>query len=506
MKCASYQDRKGLSNSTVCGSLLTTIKICFRDRSIVSQNKRPKKMLLDQLLYLPEMYVAENELAFLLARLVSTPVEKIEAQTEGLKHKQPEAVINACKQRVSILTGPPGTGKTTTLRKIVDSFQAAGLTGAVVGPTGKASKRADEVINDGRNFVQKLKCSTTHSALEYDSKSDSFKFNRKNHLKYDYVIMDEFPMQELVTMRDFLESIDHTKTRVVFSGDQYQLPSVGPGNVGRDLINSMVIPAIELDVVLRTGPKSGVTYNANRILRGLDIEKIDPHTNELFTDFFFVQKSEEAAAKEIVKWISCDLPEKRGMNPLKDIQLMCPGKNGAVGTKIMNDRLRDILNPSKSGDSSVFGFRKKDKVINNRNNKKLNIVNGDVGFVKDIVKGDNGSHLIVDFGGASGPESNGLVSIGGEALSNLKLAYALTVHKSQGSEFPVAMMPCFKSHIRLLTRNLLYTGLTRAKLMGLITGDIKALRMAIKNTQPEKRVTRLSERIRIEYAKLKPAS
>ena len=459
-------------------------------------------MLLDRLLYSPEMFVAENELAFLLARLCHSKVDPIEAKVDGLKHKQPEAVVNACTNRVSILTGPPGTGKTTTLKRIVDSYQSAGLLGAVVGPTGKASKRADEVINEGRGFVHKLKCSTTHSALEYDFNADKFRFNRKNLLKYDYIIMDEFPMQELMTMRDLMEAINHKTTRVVFSGDQYQLPSVGPGNVGRDMIGSRVIPAVELDVVLRTGPSSGITYNANRILRGLSIEKTDPTSMELFTDFFFVEKTDDSAAAAIIKWISQDIPSKRGLDPLKDIQLLCPGKNGSTGTKVMNDKLRDVLNPAKPHQKTVAGFRVNDKVINNTNNKRLNIVNGDVGFIRDIIKCETGSHLLIDFGGTSGPDNDGTVKIGGESLQALKLAYSLTVHKSQGSEFPVSIMPIFKTHIRLLTRNLVYTGLTRARQLGLLTGDINALKMAIKNTQPDKRVTRLSERIRTEYHKL----
>ena len=461
--------------------------------------------MLDFHIYTPEMYVAENELAFLLARLVSTKCEKIDPVTDGLLHKQPDAVVNACSNRISILTGPPGTGKTTTTKRIVDSFNKAGLRGCVVAPSGKAAKRADTVINEGKNFVNKLQSSTTHSCLEYDGQSQSFNFNRKNKLKYDYIIMDEFPMQELTIMRDFVEAVSHSDSRIVFSGDPYQLPSVGPGSVGRDMISSFVIPSVELDVVLRTGVNSGITYNANRILRGLEISKTDPESGENFKDFMQVPRTIEKAQADIIKWITEDIPSKRGFDPLKDIQLLCPGKNSEIGTKVMNLKLRDVLNNS-SGNSkgTLAGFRVGDKVINKRNNKRLNIVNGDVGFVKDIVKGQSGTHAVIDFGGTSGPRNDGLAEMNSEVATEvLRLAYALTVHAFQGSESPVCIMPTFSCHTILMTRNLIYTGLTRAKDLGMLVGDYSVLKKAINNTRPDTRKSRLSQRIRSEFNKLK---
>lgn len=445
----------------------------------------------DYLVYKPDMYVAEHELAFFLSKLVKTKVPAIPWNTEGLLHKQPEAVINACTQSVSILTGPPGTGKTTTLRKIVDSYIKAGLRGIIVTPTGKAAKRADEVVNKDRNFVERVQCSTTHAALEYEAQESGFKFNRFNRWKYDFVIMDEFSMQECLIMRDFVEAIKPGLTRLVFCGDQYQLPSIGPGNVARDLVNSQTIPNVELDVVLRTGPNSGISHNASLILRGQDLCKFDPVTGEAFKDFFFVPRETESdSVQSVLNWITIEIPEKHKLNPLLDIQLLCPGKNGLVGTKNFNRILRDALNPKS--DSTLCGYRLGDKVINNRNTKPLSLVNGDVGFVKDIVRGQSGSHMVVDFGPNTGPNMDGITQLKPELVdSQLKLAYALTVHKAQGSEYQVCIMPVHPCHTILLTRPLVYTGPTRGKQLSLLVGSYKTMKGAIRNTRSQDRQTRL---------------
>lgn len=456
-------------------------------------------MNLDTAIYRPDMFLAENELAFFMGKLLNSRVEHIPWKTDGLLHKQPEAVINACTKSVSILTGPPGTGKTTTLQQIVKSFDAAGLSGIVCCPTGKAAKRADEVINVGRNFVNRIQCSTTHSALEYDGMSMSFGYNRSNRFRWDYVLMDEFSMQECMIMRDFIEAINPGKTRVVFCGDQYQLPSVGPGNVARDMIESNVIPAIELDVVLRTGPNSGITYNANRILRGQDICKSNLDTGDVFSDFFMVPRDEQSTQKSILQWVCEDIPKKRGLDPLRDIQVMAPGKNGLVGTKLMNELLRAALVPDKTKET-LLGFKVGDKVMNIKNKKRMNIVNGDVGFVNDVVRSESGSHITVDFGGMAGPNQNGITDLNVEDAGDIRLAFCTTIHKLQGSETPVAIIPVHTCHTMLLTRNLVYTGITRAKLLGMFVGDGTALKGAIKNTSSTQRRTRLKELLRREAA------
>jgi exodeoxyribonuclease V alpha subunit len=449
---------------------------------------------LDTQLYTLPLFLAEKEAAYFFVKLLKAKVEKINPEIESLKYKQPLAVENACNESVSIITGPPGTGKTTTLRKVIDSFIKAGLTGRVFSPTGKAAKRADEVINSGRSFVDAVKCSTVHAGLQWEGASQSFAFNRLNRLKDDYIVLDEFPMQDAENFRDLVEAIKPGKTRLVLCGDPYQLPSVGPGNVARDLLSTGKIPTVALDVILRTGENSGITYNANRIFNGLDVCKTDPVSGKDFKDFFFVaRKNEDATCKSIIQYITEDLPQKRNFNPLQDIQLMCPGKISFCGTKNMNRALREVLVPTKT--TQVGGFQIGDKLIHLRNDRARNLVNGDVGFVEDVIKGERGGHLVINFGPRTGPNQDGIAEFRGEQLQKLQLAFALTVHKSQGSEFPVAILPIHTCHTILLTRNLVYTGLTRGKQLGLFVGDIEALRRAIWNNRSEQRMTGLPEYI-----------
>ena len=446
-------------------------------------------------IYTPEQYLAENEIAYYMKRLLKAKVEAVPWITTDLKHKQPDAVVNACTKSVSILTGRPGTGKTTTARMIVKSLVKAGLRGLVIAPTGKAAKRADEVVNKGISFVDKITCSTAHTGLEYDGRLGGFAYNRTRKLPFDFVLMDEFSMGGAVIQRDVLEAIQPGKTRLIYCGDPYQLPSVDPGNVAHDMIASGVIPMVELDVVLRTGANSGITYNANRILLGQELGKTDPTTGEDFKDFFFVPKRTELETRDVlIKWICQDLPAKRKFDSLADIQLMCPGKNGVVGTKNMNSVLRSELN--RTVGRELYGFKVGDKVLNKRNNKKLNIVNGDIGYVKQVVQGQSGSHIEIDFGGTSGPHQNGLTPMRGEEMDKVVLAYATTVHSSQGSEFPVAILPTHRCHTMLLTRNLIYTGLTRGQQLGMFVGEPDALLCGIKNTSSIDRYTRLCELLR----------
>jgi len=445
-------------------------------------------------LYTPEMYVAEKELAFFLARLHRSKVKEIPSLTATLLHKQPEAVVNACTRALSIITGPPGTGKTTTLKMVVESFIQAGLRVLIVSPTGKAAKRANEVVNAGKSFVERVECATVHTGLRYDGGTGGFSYNRFCFLPYDVVVMDEFSMADCELMRDFIEAIQPGRTRVILCGDQYQLPSVGPGNIARDLMEVDAIPKVELDVVLRTGVNSGITYNANLILRGQQISKQDSIGN-IFEDFFFVQKdSQEATVKALVKWITEDLPTKRKVHPIHDIQVMTPGKEGVVGRKNLNKVLRDALNPAQKNASGPY--RVGDKLINLKNDKKLYLVNGDTGFVKEIVHGNNGWHVTVDFGPNTGPNLDGIVQFKGEMLQRLQMAFAQTVHKSQGSEFPIALFPVHRCHTRLLTRNLLYTGLTRGKSLAVLVGEYETVQSAIKNTISNRRRTSLSDELR----------
>lgn len=444
------------------------------------------------------MLAAEREIAARLRNLVSSPCDPIEPYVEGLADKQPDAVQMACRNRVSILFGPPGTGKTTTSNCIIRSFDKAGLKGLIVSPTAKAAKRASEVINDPTKpaLQTELPCMTAHRALKYNAFKEGFEHDQDNPLDVDYVGMDETSMADTPIFCSFLRAIDHTRTRLFCLGDPYQLPSIGPGNILHDLINSRVIPSTQLTKVFRTGANSGIAYNAGLILNGEMPSKADPYTNEAFNDFFFVHRpTPEQTADFIIESVTKKIPHQRGVDPVTDIQVLSPGKKSDVGTTALNKRLREALNPGKE---IYRGFRLNDKVINRKNILPLGVVNGDVGKILEI----SSSGATVDFGPGAGLAGDGIVEYSadnqygnGESLHH---AYCFTIHSSQGSEFPVVIMPCHQSHYKLLFRNLIYTGITRAKKLACIVGDINALRHAIETSVTDKRMTGLQEWLRME--------
>lgn len=446
-------------------------------------------------IYRPNQFVAERELAYYISRFVKAKCKPITPLTDTLLHKQPQAVEMACTKPISILTGPPGTGKTTTLKQIVCSFLASGLRGRIVGPTGKSAVRADEVVNVGRNFVAKVPCTTIHTALQWSMLEGGFTYNRTHRLPDDYLILEEFSMPDIELYRDTFEAINPFRTRVLLCGDQHQIPSIGPGNVARDLIECGRIPTTELDVVLRTGENSGVTYNANLILRGEEISKTDSD-GVAFKDFYMVGKATELeTTNAIIKWVSEEIPARLGFKHA-DIQVLCAGKEGLSGTKNLNRLLRDALNNvDEKKVAKLNGFRVGDKVINNVNLKQFNIVNGSIGNVKDVVSGQSGSHIIIDFGPGCGKDGTGIVEL--RSTETISLAYALTVHKSQGSEFPVVIMPLHRTHMRLMSRAIVYTGITRARQLGMFCGDYEVLRYATKNIQNVNRKTKLQELIQM---------
>lgn len=432
--------------------------------------------------YLPEFLKAEYQVAARLVELHCNPVEEIEHGSVGLLYNQPEAVLNACTERISIVTGCAGTGKTTTLRSIIDAFEDAQLRGAVCSPTGKAAKRAHSVINDKRDT--EIECLTAHRLLGCGP--FGFKHKKENPLDLDYVIIDEFSMCDLLLFNSILQAINPKKTRLILCGDPFQLPSVGPGNVARDLISAGVFPVAKLNKIIRQGAKSGIVFNSHRILRGEQLSATDDEGNK-FDDFFFVESpDEEKSAASIITYVTRALKERRGIPP-SDVQVIAPGKKGKVGVDALNDGLRAVLNPEGK---EKHGFRVGDRVINTKNNYKKEIVNGDMGYVRDVTAA--GVEVEID-GGKQ-------VSFAAVDLPSLRLAYAFTIHKSQGSEFRAVVYPLHTSHYILHSRNLLYTGVTRGKEIVVLIGDKKSLARSIKNNTPIKRCTRLKELIQKQAA------
>lgn len=442
--------------------------------------------------YLPNYFAAEHETAAYIARLVKQSCKSIESVTEGLSHKQPNAVAMACNKPLSLLYGPPGTGKTTTLRCIVQSFQNAGLSILGISPTGKASKRMDTVINDGRD--NKIKCMTVHRGMRYNPAMNIFGINRFAPFEYDVLIMDEWSMLGCLLNRDFLSSVNSKRTRVLFCGDPWQLPSVEPGNTAKDMVMSGVLPRTELDFVFRTGKNSGIAYNAQRILQGENIVKIDPRTGENFNDCFFVPtRSEEDTFQWIIDNVSEKIPRARGIDPVTDIQVLSPGKKGTVGTENINKELRELLNPVGLIHQKIFkGFRANDRVINRKNNYHYGIVNGDIGIISSI----EDKSVIIEFGAGAGTDGSGRVEIAKSDFESIYFAYCNTVHTSQGSEYNTVVMPLHRCHHILLTRELVYTAWTRAKKLTVFVGDPGAFAYALSNNVTSKRNTNLQSRLK----------
>lgn len=448
-------------------------------------------------IYVPEYYVAEREFAYYAARLAKQSVQKIEPDVEGLEGEQIDAVKSACENGLSFITGAAGTGKTTTLNKVLDSFQKAGMVGYVCTPTGKASKRADQVVNGTRTKV--VDCSTTNSFLQFNPRTGKYSLNRNEKIDADYLVLDESTMQGILTSRDFMEAVDHTRTRVILSGDKYQLASVDPGAMFRDVVESQVVKGTMLTKPHRASLSSGITVNANRILRGESIT-IKKEDGTKFDDFVMAIEPDEAKAREtILKWITTDLKERRGFE-MKDIQIMTPAKVGLCGRKELNKLIRDRVNPVSSG-KTVGGYRVGDQVMHLKNIRGDNLVNGDCGIVVDIVHGQNGSHMVIDFGPRTGKARDGICEFGPNMLERLQLNYAATIHKMQGSEQKCCIIPVYSSHYRSWTRALTYTGETRARMLHIFIGDPVMLRTAISNTREYKRFTHLQKFLKEEMRK-----
>jgi len=430
-------------------------------------------------IYSKKLYVAERETGAMLRKFRLGACDAIAPILDGIEDDQVMAVQTACTNPICIVYGPPGTGKTTTVRRIVQSFDRAGMKGVIATPTGKAAKRSDEVLStDGVNYIDRPACLTTFRALGFNQ--GKYEFNYHNRLPHDYVILEESSMESMEDFRNLLYAIDPSYTRLIIVGDPYQLPSIGAGNILYDLIHSNKIPKIELRKIYRQGANSGIVFNASRILKGMAPLKEDPVTGEKFTDFFFVPtKDEDESMQKITEWVCEKLPAKMGLDSTMDIQPLSPGRKSIIGTDMLNTTLRARLNPS--GRKGFRDFRIGDKVINKKNRYAHGIVNGDVGIVRDLTE----HGMEVDFG----LEQN--VVIDRDMGDSIYLAYAYTVHGSQGSEYPCCIMPLHRCHYQLLFQNLVYTGMTRGKRMSLIVGDSTAFDHAISNTVTDKRRTGL---------------
>lgn len=454
-------------------------------RQAISEMLQSEDLIADaEAIYMPPFYYAEVGTANRLNKLLdcvegslfnTIPDISVISKQTGIDYDevQAEAIRKAVSSKVMVLTGGPGTGKTTTTQGIIAALKAMGLRILLAAPTGRAAKRMSEATG--------MEAKTIHRLLEYNPK-DGYKRNDDNPLEGDALIVDECSMIDLLLMNNLMKAIP-AGMRLVFVGDIDQLPSVGAGNVLRDIIDSKRIPVIRLTRIFRQAQESRIVMSAHAINKG-----VFPDTsNGKNTDFFFIQQEDpEQAVETIVKLVKERLPNAY-KRPTSDIQVLTPMQRGVVGAANLNMALQTVLNPGQvSLNRSGYSFRQGDRVMQLRNNYDKEVFNGDLGYIERVDMEDR--TLFVCFDGRT-------VEYDVSELDELTLAYATTIHKSQGSEYPIVVMPVLMTHYVMLQRNLIYTGITRAKKICVLVGTKKALSFAIRNLSVLKRNTKLKERL-----------
>ena len=438
----------------------------------------------NEAIYLPPFYFSEKGTAGHLLSLMNTKTRSlfdgqvdIEAiqKASGIEYDdvQADAIRCAVNSKVMVLTGGPGTGKTTTTQGIITAFRTAGLSILLAAPTGRASKRMSEATG--------MEAKTIHRLLEYNP-MDGYKRNEENPLEGDVLIVDECSMIDIILMYNLMKAVPDNM-RLVLVGDIDQLPSVGAGNVLRDIIDSEMIPVIRLTRIFRQAQSSRIVMSAHAINKG----QFPDISNGMNTDFFFMKEEDpEVAAQKIVKLVKDRLP-KAYNQPLSNIQVLTPMQRSIIGAGNLNMMLQESLNTSTQGISrGGTTYKLGDRVMQVRNNYDKNVFNGDIGTVEKVNMEDR--TITINF-------DDTLIEYEASELDEVVLAYATTIHKSQGSEYPIVVIPVMMTHFVMLQRNLIYTGITRAKKVCVLIGQTKALSYAIKNLTVSKRNTLLKERL-----------
>ena len=441
-----------------------------------------KNVILDDAIYLPLYYYSEVGVANHIKRLMSGPkIKYIKNAPNDFKYDeiQLEAIQAALTNKVFILTGGPGTGKTTCVNGIIRAYNNAGAKILLAAPTGRAAKRMSEVTGKSAK--------TIHRLLEMRP-PEGFQRNEKNPLEGDVLIVDECSMIDVVLMNSLLKAVPD-KMNVILVGDVDQLPSVGAGKVLSDIIASRTVPVIKLEKIFRQAQASRIITNAHLINKGSM-----PFLTDHDSDFLFFPEDKgktsaensDLATEKVIELCTKILPAK-GINP-DDIQVITPMRRGSVGATNLNQKLQSALNSetlklSRGG----IDYKLTDRVMQIRNNYEKGVFNGDIGFITEVHPTED--ELLVTFDDRSVPYDI-------TELDELVLAYATTIHKSQGSEFPYIVMPIVMSHFIMLQRNLLYTGVTRAKQGLFMVGENKAIYIAVKNDKIAERNTKLAERLK----------
>ncbi len=387
---------------------------------------------------------------------------------------QAEAVRLALEKKVLVITGGPGTGKTTIINAVLQA--GAGMSGGALlaAPTGRAAKRMSETT--GREAM------TLHRLLRYNPRSGEFEKNAHSPLQCELLILDEVSMIDACLMFHLLQAVPRQAT-LVMVGDVNQLPSVGPGAVLRDIIDSGSVPVVELTEIFRQARESRIITNAHRINSGEMPDLSSSRENP--GDFYFIERENpEDALAMVVELVGSRMPARFGLDPVHDIQVITPMHKGAAGTENLNAALQDALNADAQAISGTRSIRLYDKVMQVKNNYDREVFNGDIGIVRSV--DPKASRIVVEF------ESRG-VAYDAADLDELTLAYAVSVHKAQGSEFPAVIMPVLTQHYVMLQRNLIYTAVTRGKRIVVLVGTKKALSIGVRTSRSDRRYSRLQD-------------
>lgn len=443
-------------------------------------------------LFLPALHASEVGVAQAVRRLAAGehPLPRIDVaaalvwvqQRLGiqLSESQQEAIRVICARKIVVVTGGPGVGKTTLVKSVLEIFAAKKLACVLAAPTGRAAKRLAETTQ--------RTAKTVHRLLEFDPATGDFRRNQRHPLAGDLFVLDETSMVDVVLANQFLRAVP-SHACVVLVGDADQLPSVGPGTLLRDLIESGVVPVVRLREIFRQAASSRIVVAARDVNLG-QMPNLD--AGEELEDFYFVEAEDPPAIQNlIVRLVSQRIPDRFGLDPLSDIQVLAPMHRGLLGSHQLNELLQGVLNPPEESKSEIerFGttFRVGDRVIQTENNYQRDVFNGDLGFIEKLNRIEQEAK--VNFDGKS-------VAYDFADMDELSLAYVLTIHKSQGSEYPCVVVPLHTQHFMMLRRNLLYTAVTRGKRLVVLVGTRGALRMAVQRQDTRSRCTALVGRLK----------